>query len=335
MAAHDVSPAPIVDAILGYQKTAAMKAAIGLGLFTEIAAGTASAGGLAAKTGAVERGIRILCDFLTVNGFLTKSADRYALTPATATFLDTRSPAYMGSVADFLSSPEMTGLFLDDSVAYIRNGGAVGLANMAADNPVWVKFAEAMVPFVAVSSKGLGAAVAALPKPPRKVLDIAAGSGMFGIAVAKAAASAEIVAVDWQIVLALSERNARTADIGARYRTMPGSAFDVDWGTGYDLVLLPNFLHHFDHATCVILLKKIHASLNADGRVMVVEFVPNEDRVSPPFPAAFAFIMIATTQKGDAYTQSELAAMAREAGFAKVSAEPLPPSPATLISFER
>ncbi|CAN5376761.1 hypothetical protein BH10PSE7_BH10PSE7_22500 [soil metagenome] len=335
MATSDISPGPIVDAILGYQKTAAIKAAIALGLFTEIAAGTATAPALAAKTNTAERGIRILSDFLTVNGFLTKHGDRYALTPATAAFLDKRSPAYMGSVADFLSSPEMTNLFLDDPLSYIRNGGSVGLANMAADNPIWVKFAEAMVPFVGVSSKGLGEAVAALPKPPQKVLDIAAGPGLFGIAAAKAAPSAEIVAVDWQIVLELTKRHAGEAGVGARYRTITGSAFDVDWGTGYDLVLLPNFLHHFDHDTCVALLKKILASLNADGRVMVVEFMPNEDRVSPPFPAAFAFMMIGTTQKGDAYTERELAAMARDAGFAKVSAKPLPPSSSTLITFER
>ena len=335
MAAADISPEPIVDAILGYQKTAAMNAAIALDLFSEIAAGSATAAALAAKTGAAERGIRILSDFLTVNGFLTKTGDRYALPPATAAFLDKRSPAYMGSVVKFLASPEMTGLFLEDPLSYVRNGGSVGMANMASDNPIWVKFAEAMIPFVAVSAKGLGEAVAALPKSPRKVLDIAAGSGLFGIAAAKAAPSAEIVAVDWQIVLELSKRHADEAGVGARYRTIAGSAFDVGWGTGYDLVLLPNFLHHFDHDTCVTLLKKILASLNPDGRVMVVEFVSNEDRVSPPFPAAFAFTMIGTTQKGDAFTERELAAMAREAGFSRTSAQPLPPSPATLLTFER
>src|SRR5260370_37285926 len=97
----------------------------------------------------------------------------------------------------------------------------------------------------------------------------------------------------------------------------------------------PNFLHRFDHETCTGLLKKVRASLGPEGHAMAVEFVPNEDRVSPPFPASFAFHMLATTPKGDAYTPSGLAEMARGAGFRGVSIRPLPPSPESLVIFER
>ena len=63
---------------------------------------------------------------------------------------------------------------------------------------------------------------------------------------------------------------------------MAGDAFTVDWGTGYDVALMTNFLHHFDAATCTTLLKKVAASLKPGGRIAVLEFVPNEDRISPP-----------------------------------------------------
>jgi ubiquinone/menaquinone biosynthesis C-methylase UbiE len=331
----DVSPGPIIDAILGFHKTAAFKAALELDLFTSIGGGADTAPSLAAKSGAAERGLRVLCDYLTVNGFLTKAGNRYALTPSCRVFLDRRSPAYMGSVVDFLASPEHIALFLDDPVACVRNGGAVGLAGVAPNNPVWVKFAEAMIPFMATCAQTLAAQVASWATPPRKVLDIAAGHGVFGISIAKAVPGAEIVALDWEAVLALAERNAKSAGIADRFRTLAGSAFEVDWGTDYDLVLLPNFLHHFDSATCTDLLKKVRASLSPDGQAIAVEFVPNEDRVSPPFPASFAFHMLATTPKGDAYTQSGLAEMARGAGFRGVSISPLPPSPESLVIFER
>ncbi|MGO7209260.1 hypothetical protein ACCT30_50845, partial [Rhizobium ruizarguesonis] len=74
--------------------------------------------------------------------------------------------------------------------------------------------------------------------------------GFFGIEIAKALLSAEIVAVDWAAVLELSRQNAENAGVSDRYQTIAGSAFDVEWGTGYDLVLLPNFLHNFDLPTC-------------------------------------------------------------------------------------
>jgi hypothetical protein len=112
---------------------------------------------------------------------------------------------------------------------------------------------------------------------------------------------------------------------------LPGSAFDVGFGEPYDAVLLTNFLHHFDKPTCVGLLRKVHASLKKGGRAATLEFVPNEDRVSPPIPAAFSLTMLATTDAGDAYTFSELKAMYDEAGFGDVRAHPIPMSPHTIV----
>src|SRR5439155_554468 len=77
---------------------------------------------------------------------------------------------------------------------------------------------------------------------------------------------AEIVALDWKNVLAVAAENARTAGVANRFRTLPGSAFEVDYGSGYDLVLLTNILHHFDPAGCEALLGKVHRALAARGR---------------------------------------------------------------------
>jgi hypothetical protein len=98
---------------------------------------------------------------------------------------------------------------------------------------------------------------------------------------------------------------------------MPGSAFEVDFGSGYDVVLLTNFLHHFDRPTCVGLMRRVAAALKKDGRAFTVEFVPNEDRVSPPESAGFGFVMLCSTPAGDAYTFSEYRKMLEEAGFKK------------------
>lgn len=329
----DISPDLFINSVLGYQKTAALKAALGLDLFTAISQGNGDLEEIAARTGASARGLRMLCDYLTVQGFLEKEKGRYRLTAATQTFLTTNSPAWIGSIVDFLAAPEMTSLWLDDPVSFVRKGGSTGLANIASDHPVWVKFAEAMVPFVRPVAAALAAKVAAGPTPPRRVLDVAAGHGIFGISVAQAVPQAEITAIDWKPVLAVARKNAEAAGITERYRTIPGSAFEVEWGEGFDLVLLTNFLHHFDEKTCVNLLQKTRKSLTPKGQALAAEFVPNEDRVSPPFPAMFAFMMLGSTPHGDAYTARELEEMGRQAGFEKISVEPVPPTPQSLVSF--
>ena len=315
--AEDVSPDLIFETINAFHRTAAIRAAIELDLFSAIAAGHDTPAAIAAASGAAERGVRIVCDFLAVLGIITKRAGHYALTPSSATFLDRRSPSYLGGSAAFMIDPQYAALLLDDPAGYVRNGGATGLAVVAPDNPVWVAFAEGMIhnPLIAGCVEALAAEVAGWRAKPGKVLDIAAGHGQFGINIAKVAPAAEIVAVDWASVLVLARQNAKAAGVEARYTTIAGSAFDVDWGKDYDLVLLPNFLHHFDAATCTALLKKVRASLTPNGSVIAVEYVASEDGVSAPFGAGFSFRMLATTPAGEAYTETDLNDMARAAGF--------------------
>ena len=240
----------------------------------------------------------------------------------------------MGSIVEFMASPEMIALWLDDPVSYVRNGGAAGLGSIAPDHPVWVKFARAMVPFMRPAAEAVAEAVQGWPTPPKRVLDVAAGHGLFGITLAQAISGAQITAIDWQAVLQVAQENAEAVGVVDRYRTIPGSVFEVGWG-GYDLVLLTNFLHHFDQSTCVGLLEQARQSLGVGGRVLAVEFMPNEDRVSPPFPAMFSFVMLGSTPSGDAYTAGEFEEMGRAAGFERISIDLLPPTPQSLVTFEQ
>ena len=110
--------------------------------------------------------------------------------------------------------------------------------------------------------------------------------------------------------------------VADRYHLLPGSAFETDFGSGYDLVLITNFLHHFDSPTCTIFMRKVHAALNPGGRAAIAELVPNPDRVSPPTAAAFSMMMLATTPSGDVYTLAELESISKSAGFARVELAP-------------
>jgi 2-polyprenyl-3-methyl-5-hydroxy-6-metoxy-1,4-benzoquinol methylase len=274
--------------------------------------------------------VRILCDYLTVYGLLTKNGGSYGLNATSANFLDRRSPAYMGTVAHFLASPETIDGFRD-LTAVVRKGGSIKTDSaLETENPMWVNFARSMVPLIMPAAQQIAALVNAAGNR-LKVLDIAAGHGMFGITIASTNPNAEIVAVDWRNILAVAQENADKAQLASRFRTLPGSAFDVDFGTDYDVVLLTNFLHHFDSPTCETLLKKVHAALKPGGRAITLEFVPNDDRVSPRVPATFSMVMLGGTPSGDAYTFAELKSMFQRAGFTRSELHNLNASPEQLV----
>ena len=281
-----------------FQRSMAFKGAIELDLFTRIGSGARTAAALATVCGASERGVRILCDYLTICGHLTKQDGAYDLTPTSRTFLQKSSPAYLGSMAGFLMSGFQLAAFRDVAGA-VRNGGAVKSEALAPESPIWVEFARSMAPMM--SMVGRAAASRLIPKGagPMKILDIAAGHGMYGISMALENPQAEIVAQDWSNVLEVAKENAAKAGLGARYHTLAGSAFDVNYGGPYDLVLVPNFAHHFDPPTATDFFRKCHAALACSGRIALIEFVPDEDRISPPAQAAFALTMLVGTPAGD------------------------------------
>jgi ubiquinone/menaquinone biosynthesis C-methylase UbiE len=329
MSAQPTQPSPLLlfDTINAYQRTAIIKAAIELDFFTAIAKGSQTSESIAEACGVAQRGARILCDCLAVMGFLTKEGESYRLTPDSRAFLDRSSPAYLGGSIEFLLSPLLAQGF-EDLAGAVRKGGTTTSeeGSVAPDNPIWVSFARSMAPMTIMPAQMI-VELSGLQQAPRlKVLDIAAGHGFYGIAFAQKNPNAEITALDWPGVLELARQNAGKAGVLERYKTIEGSAFDAEFGEGYDLALVTNFLHHFDAATCETLLKKVHAALAPGGRAITLEFIPNADRITPANAAMFSITMLASTPSGDAHTFQELSRMLENAGFKRSELRDLPNS---------
>jgi ubiquinone/menaquinone biosynthesis C-methylase UbiE len=209
----------------------------------------------------------------------------------------------------------------------------MGPGTVAPDHPVWVRFAHAMAPLASMAAEAVGDLVEVDPVQPLRVLDVAAGHGMFGIAFGRRHPRSVITALDWSAVLEVARENARAAGVDRRYRTIAGSAFEADLDGPYDLVLVPNFLHHFDPATCERFLARVREALAPGGRAVTVEFVPDEGRVTPPHAAMFGLVMLCSTPAGDAYTFAELDTMLRRAGFGGSELRvPGPGGPQVIIS---
>jgi 2-polyprenyl-3-methyl-5-hydroxy-6-metoxy-1,4-benzoquinol methylase len=320
------TPTRFFQSLFAYRLSAALKGAVELDLFTAIGEGERTAEAIALRVQGSVRGVRILSDFLTTAGFLEKKGNEYGLTEESAAFLDRRSKMYMGSVALFLAHDDLMKQFSDIAGCVRKGGTMTDQGTIVPNNPLWVEFARDMAPIASMTGEMLYQLLARTGISTKRVLDIAGGHGMYGITIAKHAPHAHVAAVDWHDVLEVAKENAARAGVADRYETIAGSAFEVEFGTGYDLVLLTNFLHHFDAETNESLMRKIHTALAPGGSAVVVDFVPNEDRVTPEEAAGFALTMLATTPSGDAYTHAELDQMFKNSGFRSTELHPLPPT---------
>lgn len=334
--APEVSPDLFWQTMTAFQHSAALKTAVELELFTHIGAGKHTAAEIAEAAGASERGVRIICDVLTIIGFFKKEDGKYTLTDSTAAFLDKQSPMYVGSAVEFILSPAQRRGY-DDLTNAVRKGGSSvsGDASMDPESEMWVNFARNMAPLMFPGAQMVAENIGFDTDRPLKVLDIAAGHGIYGIMVGKKYPNAQIYGADWNKVLAVAQENADKLGVGDRYNKIPGNAFESDFGTDFDVILVPNFLHHFDKPTCEQFLKKVNDALAEGGKVLTVEFVPNDDRVSPPPSALFSLVMLAATPGGDAYTYAELKEMFANAGFSQSEIIPLQPMPQHLIISTR
>jgi ubiquinone/menaquinone biosynthesis C-methylase UbiE len=321
------SPQLFFDTINAFQKSAALKGAIDLDLFTALAEGNHTSESIALRCQASQRGTRILCDYLVVNGFLTKHNGQYGLTPDSAAFLNRHSPAYLGGATGFLLHPEHKKRY-EDVAGAVRKGGTLFDEDspLQPEHEIWISFAEAMAKLQTLPAELIAKLLHVEGAPKLKVLDIAAGHGIFGITIAKHNTHAEIVALDWNNVLEVARKHATEAGVAEQWRGLPGSAFEVEYGDDYDVILLTNILHHFSKPETEDLLRKAHAALAPNGRAVILEFIPNEDRVSPPMAATFPLTMLLVTPAGDAYTYAEYQQMLNNTGFSREELHDLPPS---------
>lgn len=307
----------VLDDFLAFQRTLALRAALDLDLFTRIGSGTQTASALAEECGANPRGVRILCDYLAIQGHLCKEADRYSLPLNSRLYLVSTSPAYLGSAMGFLASDSMIQSFCGLAEA-VKNGGASRRNAILSGDSQWVAFARTMAPLARPVAQIVAAVLEVESKGPMRVLDLAAGHGLYGLAIAERNSSAIIVALDREEVLETAAGNARCAGITERYHLLSGDVFEVDLDGPYDLILAANFAHHFERAANTALFRKCRSALTPAGRLALIDYVANDDRISPTQDAAFALTMLAATERGDVYTLREFSEMLHDAGFTEV-----------------
>src|ERR1035441_5370027 len=288
---------------------------------------------LSAQSGASVRGLTAVLNCLVGLEFLARKGSRYALTPESAAFLVSTKPACHGGFFRHMSRQILPNWLQLTEV--VRTGRPVVTGNQQADGEkFFAEFVEGLFPMSYRAAQVVGEHLG-IPKAasPVSVLDIGAGSGVWGIALAHQSPHVTIRAVDWPAVLKVTSRVARRHGVGDRLRTVAGDLLEADFGGGHQVATIGHILHSEGRKRSRQLLRKTFAALAPGGTVAISEFMPNDDRTGPPTPLIFAVNMLIHTTEGDAFTFAEIADWLREAGFTNPRLLEAPaPSPLVLAT---
>ncbi len=291
--------------------------AVQFDLFSHLQAGHETVEALAQAAGASPRGLRMLLDALVAFGLLEKQSARYRLTPFAARYLVRQSPDYLGYMMERDSFWELW-MKLPEAV---RTGQPVvdSTQQEVAEEffPVLVRGLHIVNREPAQQlARALGAGQA---RRGLRVLDVGCGSAVWSLAIAEADREARVTALDFPRVLALTRTYASERGVADRYEFLPGNFRELDFGQGlYDVILLGNIVHGEGETRARELFRKSHRALRPEGRLVIIDMVPNDERTGPPFPLFFALQMLLHTLEGDTFTLAEYRRWLQDAGFRSV-----------------
>lgn len=316
-------PEVILQMLQGHQVSGIVTAAIQLKVFGPLASSPRSADAVAAEIRANPRGVRILLDALTVLGLLKREGGQYRLAPVSAEYLVPGKQTYLGDLTGLFASETMWRGYEKFADA-VRNGGTVMAEHAETpQNRFWETFARSTGPMAFPDAGALEATLAGWirEKTRVRVLDIAAGSGIYGFTLARHP-NVELTSLDWPNVLVETRQWAKR--LGAdekRVKYIEGNVFEVDLAGPYDLVVMSHIYHHFDDETCAKLTKRVAGALAPGGRVAIHDFIADPSLANPA-AALFSTIMLLWTKHGEAFTEADYRRWLEGAGLSWLATHP-------------
>ncbi len=310
------NPEHILQTMWGYGPPLILEAAIELGVFDLLDSGPKTAEEVAAQTGASVRGIRSIMNALVGLQFLARNGgNRYELTPDSAAFLVSSKPGYLGGMFHHTSRQLIPNwLGLSEVVRTGRPAGAVNQKQTGAE--FFQKFVSALFSMNYHAAQVLANALAVeRAQTPVRVLDIAAGSGVWGIAIAQQSPNVSVTAVDWPEVLETTRSFAERFGMAQRFSYIAGDLDTVAFGQGYNVATLGHILHSEGERRSRALLRKTFEALAPGGTIAIAEFLVNHERTGPPTGLLFTVNMLVHTEEGDTYSFEEIRGWLEEAGF--------------------
>lgn len=317
----------------GYSAPLLIEAGVQLKVFDALASGPRSLEEVSRETGASVRGLQALMDALAGFQLLNKNAGVYSNGPEADAFLVSTRPGFQGGLFRHVSSqliPKWLNL-----TEIVRTGKPVapGVNQEDSGAEFFQQFVEDIFPMSYRAACTLAEALVARAEEPVSVLDLAAGSGVWGIAMAQASPMVRITAVDWSGVLPVTQKMVGRFGLADRFQFVAGDLLKADFGSGHGIATLGHILHSEGEARSRELLKKVFAALASGGNIAIQEFLVNEDRSGPLPGLIFAVNMLVNTDVGNTYSVKEIGGWLEDSGFRQVRTIDAPgPSPIILAT---
>jgi C-methyltransferase len=320
----ETTPDEIIGTLFSFVHTQVLRTAIDLAVFDHIAAGARTAAEIAAAAGSDARATRILLDALTVRGVLTKSEDRYSLSQAAEMLLVKKSPAYIGDFSRISVNPLLWAA-IGELTTTVRSGEPRQTMAETPDHEFWVEFSRASERASVLPAQFVADKLALAPGEAAEILDVAVGSGVYGISALERYPKARLTALDWGNVLDNARKVAERHGVAERVRWLAGSAFEAPLPDDhFDAIIVSHFYHHFPPEQNVTLSKRLFRALKPGGVLAVHDWVVDEGRAANEPALTFAVVMLSTTPLGDVYSLSEYRGMLESAGFTGITVDEIP-----------
>jgi len=314
-ASAPLTPERIFQFAWGYAPPLVLEAAIRHRVFDVLDAGPMTLTQIHEATGASKRGLAAILNFLVGLDFLHKTAEgEYALAPESAAFLVSTKPGFQGGLIRH-TSEQLLPNWLQLTRVVATGTPAVAVNQQGPGSSFFHEFVNDIFPMSYHVAQELAAHLNLASAGAVSVLDLAAGSGVWGIALAQSGQQVTVTAVDWSAVLPVTEATVRRFGLTDRFRFHAGDLAEADFGTGHQVATLGHILHSEGEARSKALLKKTFHALASGGTIAIAEFLVNADRTGPMNGLSFAVNMLVNTDCGDTYSFEEIGAWLGEAGF--------------------
>jgi precorrin-6B methylase 2 len=314
----------------GYAPPLVLEAAIRHRVFDALDNGPMTLEQLQQATGVSRRGLGAIVNVLVGLNFLSKDPlENISLTAESSAFLVSTKPSFQGGIIRHTSEQLLPNwLKLNEVVASGKPVTAVNQEKQGGE--FFHEFVADLFPMSYAIARELAAHLDLAKGGPASVLDLAAGSGVWSIALAQSAEQVRVTAVDWPEVIDVTKRTVAKFELADRYTFVEGDLQSADFGSGHAVATLGHILHSEGERRSRELLAKTFEALASGGTIAIAEFLVNADRTGPLGGLIFAINMLVNTDEGDTFSFEEISGWLIEAGF--VNARTLAtPGPSPLI----